>query len=320
MRVSGFPTAAPTASLVGAVPEGPSSGTGLQASRYAAIQDAAAGEGADVSFADSLYESAKERARQVGETVHGIKQGVKDAGVRVTNTLNDNPVSRYHAEGNVGDYTWVFTPARFNVDPYVTLQLNKAGVGSHNELSVAKVSLMKEDQHGEFKHSQGVRAEIVAHYDLGVGSNLSPGGFTNDATNGRFFGSRIEGYSRWSNNATHGWNITVDANAGYVASFTGAGSTVYARSLERFDNKDLGERLIGHDSKILAELETGVTHSLSDGSSNAYYRAFGGAEFPVSMKVRGKDHALMLDAGVSVSGNSHESAKLRPELRARIQF
>jgi hypothetical protein len=278
---------------------------------------AAAGSTDDVPW----YEPANSRAREISDSLVGFKDGVTGYGTRISNKLNDNPVSQYHPQGELGDFHYNVEAMRFKIDPYVTLQANKAGFGSRDELALVRGSVVEKGTTAQgYEYTQGFRGELDLRRDAGVGTQLTVHGFEHNDLNGRFFGTRIEGFEQVRLKQEHGWNTTLDSSVGETTSFLDGSTSVYARALGRADNKDLGEKWLRPGATIRAEAELGAQHNFADGSNNPYYRIYGGAAYPVHFELKGKTHGLELETGLTLQGDRNTAVQLRPEVRARLSW
>ncbi|NDD30096.1 MAG: hypothetical protein EB084_17710 [Proteobacteria bacterium] len=265
------------------------------------------------------YTSLQDKTRGLQETVKGVKGTVASYTDQVNKVLNDTPLAQYRASGTIEDYTWKFDPMVVKADPYLLTRINKFGAGVTVDAAVLKASIEKHDVVGGFDRSQGLRADIHARYQYGLGSRLDPVGAVGDPNIAGFAGPRVEAFQRWQSREGD-WKQTYEFNLGASHDLPSSTSMAYVRTVQRFENGEITKSLLGSGSRLNIELEEGLQRNWGAGSTNVYYRAFAGATKPVSFKAFGHDVKVDVEAGLQAQGNLGGGRDVKPVVRAHTHW
>lgn len=265
------------------------------------------------------FDSVEKRANDINDGFRGIKGAISSYTEAVNRKLNDHPLAQYRASGELGSYTWKFDPLSMKVDPYVTVRVNRFGVGVRGEMSVARASLEKHDTVGSFTRSQGVRAEIFARAEVGTGTKFDLEGLKGDPNHSGFAGPRIEAFQQLRNDSGS-WKQTYEFNVGASHDLTTQTPLAYMRAVQRFENDQVVRPWLGSQSRVRVELEEGIQRNWGTSETSPYYRFFAGAARPIPLSIRGHEGKVDVEAGLQAQGNKDRAVELKPVVRARLHF
>lgn len=265
------------------------------------------------------FDSMEKRASDINDGFRGLKGAMSSYTEAVNRRLNDHPFNQYRTSGEWAGYTWKFDPLSFKVDPYVTVRVNRFGVGVKGEMSAARASLEKRDTVGSFTRAQGVRAEFFVREEIGTGAKFDLKGLQGDPNHSGFAGPRIEAFQQLKDDSGP-WKKTYEFNAGASDDLTSHTPLAYFRAVQRFENDTVARPWLGSQSRVRVELEEGIQRNWSTGDTNPYYRFFAGAARPIPMTIRGHEGKVDIEAGLQAQGNKERALELKPVVRARLKF
>lgn len=263
------------------------------------------------------YDSIEQRSKDIND---GFRTGLNRYTDQANGILNANPLSRYHARGELGGYHWTFDPLNFKLEPYITLRANEIAAGARGEMSMLRWGMQNEHHFGEWTRTQGVRGDIYAREEIRKGESIRLNGLHPEDVNAHFAGPRVELFQQWKLADGHDWKLSADVSVGASEDFLTGTPIAYARSIQRAENAKITQPWFGQGSHLRLETEEGIQENLHDGNTSPYYRAFGGVTKPIPIHFRGKTHSVEVEAGLQAEGHREEPFKVAPQVRARVHW